>query len=392
MFSSLVIALIGASSIVNAAPVPVASASDFHLQNGIDAQALNAKFTSLASTDSCTDGEEACVSGSFAQCVTGAWALTPCTGGTTCVALPLVNKAGTSITCDTQADAETRIAATGATGGLTGFGSGASSSPAPTSAAANAAAVATTAAAAPASSASASSTSSDFHLQNGLDAQTLNAKFTTLASTDACSDGDQACVSGSFAQCVAGKWTLSPCSGGLTCVALPLVNKAGTSVTCDTQSDAETRIAATGATGGLTGSGSASSSSATATSADTNADADVAASLAAPAATTSASASASSSSSDFHLQNGKDAQALNAKFASLTSSDSCSDGEQACVSGSFAQCVGGTWTVSQCAAGTSCFALPLVNKAGTSLTCDSQSDAEARIAATGATGGLTGTT
>lgn len=43
------------------------------------------------------------------------------------------------------------------------------------------------------------------------------------------------------------------CSGGLTCAALPLVNKAGTSLACTTEADALARIAASGATGGLTG-------------------------------------------------------------------------------------------------------------------------------------------
>lgn len=66
--------------------------------------------------------------------------------------------------------------------------------------------------------------------------------------------GENACVDGSFAQCVGSSFVLTPCAGGLTCVALPLVNSAGTSVTCATTEDAEQRIAATGATGGITGS------------------------------------------------------------------------------------------------------------------------------------------
>lgn len=43
------------------------------------------------------------------------------------------------------------------------------------------------------------------------------------------------------------------CAPSLVCAALPLVNSAGTSITCTTSADAATRIAATGATGGLTG-------------------------------------------------------------------------------------------------------------------------------------------
>ncbi|KAI0747092.1 hypothetical protein C8Q80DRAFT_1105924, partial [Daedaleopsis nitida] len=90
---------------------------------------------------------------------------------------------------------------------------------------------------------------------------------------------------------------------------------------------------------------------------------------------------------DFKKQNAIDAQALNAKFASLTASSSCTTGDQACVQGGFAQCTDGKFAVTQCAGGTSCFALPLVNKPGTSIACDSADDAAARFTAAGATGG-----
>ncbi|KAJ7180658.1 hypothetical protein C8R46DRAFT_863575, partial [Mycena filopes] len=89
----------------------------FHLQNGLDAQKLNAEFQSLTANSSCTPGQEACVGTSFAQCVSGSFTLTQCAAGTICAALPLVNKAGTSIGCDTSSDIAARIAATGATGG-----------------------------------------------------------------------------------------------------------------------------------------------------------------------------------------------------------------------------------------------------------------------------------
>ncbi|KAI0259465.1 hypothetical protein BC834DRAFT_974269 [Gloeopeniophorella convolvens] len=110
---------------------------------------------------------------------------------------------------------------------------------------------------------------------------------------------------------------------------------------------------------------------------------------AAPAASDNVEAAPTSSNS-FLLENGKDAQALNAKFAGLTASSACQDGEQACVNGAFAQCVSGAFQATSCAAPTKCFALPLVNKAGTSVTCTTDADATARIAATGATGGITG--
>ncbi|KAA1475559.1 hypothetical protein DENSPDRAFT_883653 [Dentipellis sp. KUC8613] len=132
------------------------------------------------------------------------------------------------------------------------------------------------------------------------------------------------------------------------------------------------------------GAGSSSGSSA--------APAKAAPAKAAPAATNNAAAKSGSSSSSggFQLQNGKDAQKLNASFKSLSASSSCTSGQEACIDGSFAQCDNGKFVVTQCGAGTTCIALPLVNKAGTSIACTTNADATARIAATGATGGLTG--
>jgi len=95
-------------------------AAAFALSNGQDAQALNKKFQSLSASSSCNSDEQACVQGQLAQCVNGKFVMTPCASTLQCVALPLVNKPGTSITCDTQQDAESRIANTGATGGLVG--------------------------------------------------------------------------------------------------------------------------------------------------------------------------------------------------------------------------------------------------------------------------------
>ncbi|KAF8202519.1 hypothetical protein BJ912DRAFT_897098 [Pholiota molesta] len=235
-----------------AAPAPATPASGFALSNGQAAQALNKKFATLTAGSSCTDGETACVNGGFAQCVAGKFVTTGCAGGLTCVALPLVNSAGTSITCDTTADALARIANTGATGGLTGTSAAAAASPAASTPAAASPAAASPAAASPAALAAAAPASS-FALSNGQAAQALNKKFATLTAGASCTDGETACVNGGFAQCVAGKFVTTGCAGGLTCVALPLVNSAGTSITCDTTADALARIANTGATGGLTG-------------------------------------------------------------------------------------------------------------------------------------------
>jgi len=98
-----------------AAPAPAA----FTKQNGQDAIALNQKFQSLNANSPCTAGENACVNKQFAQCVNGKFVLKSCGSGLICAALPLVNSAGTSVTCTTQADVDQRIAATGATGGNT---------------------------------------------------------------------------------------------------------------------------------------------------------------------------------------------------------------------------------------------------------------------------------
>ncbi|KAM5531094.1 hypothetical protein V8D89_015259 [Ganoderma adspersum] len=135
---------------VSARPRYLGRRQDFKLKNGQDAIALNQKFATLTPASSCTTGEQACVNDQFAQCVNGKFQLQPCAGGTICVALPLVNSAGTSITCDTAADRDARIAATGAT-------AGAASAAAPPAASSSAAAAppATSAAAPPATSSAA---------------------------------------------------------------------------------------------------------------------------------------------------------------------------------------------------------------------------------------------
>jgi hypothetical protein len=304
----------------------------FTLSNGQDAQAQNLKFQGLTASSACTDGETACVGGQLGQCVGGKFATSSCAATLQCLALPLVNKAGTSVTCDTLEDAQARIAATGATGGLTGS---------------------------PVGQRAELGRRAEFTLNNGQEAQALNLKFQTLTASSPCTAGETSCVNDEIAQCVNGEFAVSACAATLKCVALPLVNKAGTSVTCDTPEDAEARIAATGAVGGLTGSPAAKR-----------------AGLGRRAA--------------FTLSNGKAAQALNAKFDTLTASSPCTAGETACVGGDLGQCVGGKFAISPCAATLKCFALPLVNKAGTSVACDTPEDAAARISATGATGGLTG--
>ncbi|KAF8074997.1 hypothetical protein FPV67DRAFT_1727256 [Lyophyllum atratum] len=230
-----------ASTATVAPPAPPAPSPPL-TPNGKDAQALNAKFKTLKADSACTVGDQACIGGGFAQCVNGKFVITQCSGSLSCQALPLVNSPGTSITCTTEADAAARIAATGATSGITE--SGGAAKPATPGSGNNAAAVAP---AAPAP------VGGDFKLQNGKDAQKLNAKFASLTANSACTTGDQACIGTGFAQCVNGKFVVTPCGATLTCAALPLVNKPGTSITCTTTADATARIQATGANGSITG-------------------------------------------------------------------------------------------------------------------------------------------
>jgi len=206
--SSTVVAALIVSSF--AIPMPDAGAKSFTLQNGKDAVALNDKFASLNANSQCTDGEDACINGQFAQCTGGKFALTTCGAGTVCAALPLVNKAGTAVTCTTTTDRDTRIAATGAAKRET-------------------------------------KRAASFVLQNGKDAQAKNAKAATLTPDSPCTDGENTCINDQFAQCANGKFVLTPCGGGLKCVTLPLVNSKGTSTTCDTEADAIQRIKNTGA-------------------------------------------------------------------------------------------------------------------------------------------------
>ncbi|KAH9975209.1 hypothetical protein BJV74DRAFT_798804 [Russula compacta] len=141
----------------------------------------------------------------------------------------------------------------------TGGGQGNAQNPSPVSSASTTSATPAESSAAPSAASAAASTSpatssggaQGFAAQNGQDAQALNQKFQTLTPDSPCTDGENACVNGQFAQCSGGKFALTTCSAGETCTALPLVNSRGTSVTCDTQSDANTRIANALGSGGI---------------------------------------------------------------------------------------------------------------------------------------------
>ncbi|KAG6828866.1 hypothetical protein H0H87_000563 [Tephrocybe sp. NHM501043] len=92
--------------------------------------------------------------------------------------------------------------------------------------------------------------------------------------------GDMACVGDAFAQCVSGKWALTNCGADLKCAALPLVNKAGTSIVCDRNEDIAQRFETAGVEGGMTGTSTntttpkTTTTQTTATSTDDETDAD----------------------------------------------------------------------------------------------------------------------
>lgn len=86
----------------------------------------------------------------------------------------------------------------------------------------------------------------------------------------------------------------------------------------------------------------------------------------------------------FQLENGRKAKALNNDFAKLTPDSSCKSDEDACIDDKFAKCVNGKFQLQDCAPGTICAALPLVNKPGTSITCTTEADRDQRIKNTGA--------
>ncbi|KIP07371.1 hypothetical protein PHLGIDRAFT_422345 [Phlebiopsis gigantea 11061_1 CR5-6] len=108
-----------------------------------------------------------------------------------------------------------------------------------------------------------------FQTTNALAAQKLNAQFASLTLNDTCADGAQACVQGAFSNCIGGKWLAQQCAGGTTCVVLPLVNKEGTAIACDTQDDAILRMTQAGVDASLFGNNTVVASGATPTATST---------------------------------------------------------------------------------------------------------------------------
>ncbi|EIW86374.1 hypothetical protein CONPUDRAFT_46811 [Coniophora puteana RWD-64-598 SS2] len=138
---------------------------------------------------------------------------------------------------------------------------------------------------------------SSFQLQNGQQAIQQNEQFKSLTADSTCTSGD-ACVNNSFAQCVGGNMFSNRVTPGwCDCAALPLVNSAGTSIACTTESDVQARIAATGASGTGTSTGSSSSAS--------------------PSSSTAAGGSSSGTSSGQGAGNSSDAQSSTTLLSSV---------------------------------------------------------------------------
>lgn len=170
-----------------------------------------------------------------------------------------------------------------------------------------------------------------------------------MTADSPCNAGENACVNQQFAQCVDGKFVLQSCGSGLMydiifffplnvtdivphvrCAALPLVNSAGTSITCTTQSDLNSRIAATGATdSGSSGDSDGSGVSSSAPAAQsTSATSGKAATSSSSKTSTSTSATSSSTSSSTSSGNSGDLQSSLCLDSSLVQTGFEKDGQQ----------------------------------------------------------------
>ncbi|THH07566.1 hypothetical protein EW146_g9278, partial [Bondarzewia mesenterica] len=76
-------------------------------------------------------------------------------------------------------------------------------------------------------------------LANGQNAQRLNEEFADLKKTDACNDGENACIDNAFALCNGTSWTTQRCPSGKQCFALPSIRNNGTFVACTSQNNAQ---------------------------------------------------------------------------------------------------------------------------------------------------------
>ncbi|KAG8812731.1 hypothetical protein FRC17_001878, partial [Serendipita sp. 399] len=363
----------------------------FQEENARQAQELNRSFANVNEGQACQANDPkfpGCTSdGRFAQCDNGRVVVTACGGGLQCMALPLVNRPGTSVACDTREDGERRIVEAGGSGGLTGGGGGANVASSNNRGNNNN------------RGASVANVGEDnnngggggggFQAENARQAQELNRSFADIQEGQSC-DGQEsrfpACTGdGRFAQCDNKRVVVVACGGGLQCMALPLVRRPGTTVACDNPEDGARRIAEAGGSGGLTGGGGANVASNN--SGNNNRGASV--------------ANAGEGNNDnngggggFQAENARQAQELNRSFADIQEGQSC-DGQEsrfpACTGdGRFAQCDNERVVVVACGGGLQCMALPLVRRPGTTVACDTPEGGARRIVEAGGSGGLFG--
>ncbi|KAJ3751059.1 hypothetical protein DFH05DRAFT_1469754 [Lentinula detonsa] len=174
-------------------------------------------------------------------------------------------------------------------------------------------------------------------LKNGQDAITLNAQYQTLTAASSCTIGDNACVTGKFAQCVNGKFVLQSCATGTICAAIPLDSpNTGTLTTCTTQSDLDTRLAATGATSSSSVSSSSSSSSSTTASS----------SLSSSSATGNSSASGSATDNSSSSGNAATASGVSTTTGTTGTTDNSASGSAVTASNSTSTSSGSTGSTS----------------------------------------------
>jgi hypothetical protein len=354
-----------AISASQAALVPRAADAATQAKNAASARSQAAAFAKLTPASPCQAGQNACVKGSFAQCVGNKFALTKCAGNTSCQVLPLLNSLGTSITCTTAEDAAQRIK--------------------------NAENVTRRRMVKRAADAATQA-------KNAASARQKAAEFALLTPDTPCANGPaEACVKGAFAQCVGNKFALTNCAGGSSCQVLPLLNSLGTSITCSTPEDAAQRIKNAENVGGVPAAvtpapvAKAEAPVAKAKAPVAKAEAPVAKAKApvakakakAPVAKAAAPNQGQCAGKSFKCQNGLDALSKAAEFQKLTATSPCATvGETVCVGKSVAICgANNKLSLTACNTGLSCQVLPLVNAKGTSVTCDTVEDAQARIKA-----------
>ncbi|KAH8918444.1 hypothetical protein BT69DRAFT_1338150 [Atractiella rhizophila] len=308
--------------------------AEFTLANGQEAQKLNRDFAELSASDACNTGDLACIDGKFAQCGNGKWLLTQCPSGLSCQVLPLVNKAGTSITCDTQEDAERRIAATGATGGLFG----------------------------------------DDNLPDCEDDGGDIGNPRTLIGTSTPSAGQPTKIATppTNTSKAAAVTTTSKAAAGTS------TSKAGTATTTTKASGGNATKTTSSAAATSTGKGNNNGGSGGGKGGNGNGNSAIANFFRKLLA-------------QMRTSNVRKAQRLNKSFAAINSNEKCRSGSVACLDGGFAQCINKQWVTSACPASTKCEALPLEFRPGTYLSCETDKDAIAKISfAAGKTTSLTG--